>query len=305
MKLKIGIKIIALVSASIGLQTANAGSLASGVQMISSDLSITKANSLWKGDSNVYTFADAQATALPAGGTATANTTYYNVGVQYTRGLANASQLEFRVDYATSGMENGNHGATESGDKVSQLAGVELKYTKDFSKILSGYVGIKHPTNSDPDEKTFIAVNDYSTHYFLGLKGSMDISQNWYQYWDIKYISRSRQSDIVVQELPADQGEIKLDFLYTAGEKLSLGAGLLGHHTFHGLDIGRGDWGTAVGEAGHPPFYAVRDSFAAHTFYVNYYYSKNAWYGLSHFEKFYGRNTDISRTITFFAGKTF
>ena len=279
--------------------------------MISTDLSYTTARELWKGKDDEISYQDAEGDTHPDGTVKDGKTQFTNLGLEFSYGTPVwGIQSDLRIDYTSSRMRGATHPNAKNGkedDGVDQLSGIAVKFLKDMfssdSLTLTPYIGYKHPVEDEPEVPTFIAVNDFSHHYNLGLKTAFSLTPHFYTFFDAKYTMRSKDSKLKDDQLPADQATGKLDFLYAYDASLSFGGGLVYQHTMAGPDISTPRFGANAKEAGHPPFYAARERFLATVAYFNYYLSPESWMGVSQFEKVWGRNTDRSRTFTLFMGR--
>jgi len=281
--------------------------------ILSTDLTYSSARELWFGNSDEVTFQDSEMGTHPNGSLRDAKASYWNYGLEGRYHLSKLSlEASLRLDYTMSRMKDGSTPSLASGAEgaaVNQLSGLTLKLSKRILKRkkidLTGYFEYRNPIESDPANPTFIAVNDFATHLSLGFKSSFTIMNKLYAYLDAKYTKRSTADTFETDELPADQVMVKLDFLYAYDDKFSFGSGLTWKHTFSGLQIASPAFGAAIARIGHVPFYATRERFVGHSLYFNYYLNSKTWMGVSQFQKFWGRNTDRSRSTTVFAGRTF
>ena len=299
--------------------SANAGVMAQGAQSVSVDYSRTNANKLWKGTSS-----DAYMTAAESN-LGIGETTYQTYAVNYSRGLGFGLQLDFRLGYATSIIEDGSHpgaGTNNNGPgpkdfRQKDINEVSLKLTYN---LLAGanhstnvYFQYRHPGASDtPTNPTFLALNDFSTHMVFGLTEAYSLGKLSFVL-DANYTKRSTADKLEAFELPGDQINLKLDLPYRFSNRVTAGTGLVYRHTTSGPDIGgQPAWdavntASSVGEpATTPAFYAVRERFVGYSMFGTYYLPKtDSYVGLSRFRKLQGRNTDQSRTWALFYGINF
>ena len=293
--------------------TANAAVMDKGVQTLTFDYSRTSANSIWKGDNKINYFCANTGSGADCGN-GIGQTTYTTYSLGHGIGLGWGLQLDTRVTYTVSVMDYGSHPAQAVGPvdaPQKDISEVSLRLTKNLiSKEKHGtdvYLQYKHPGgNDEPQNPTFLAVNDYSSHLTLGVTETLNLVKNWTWIFDASYTKRSTADKLKAFDLPADQLNFRLDLPYQFSDRISAGAGLTYLHTTGGPDIGGSDWGAGnvlFSAAGHPPFYAVRERFVGYSMFGSYYIPKaDAWVGLSRFRKLSGRNTDISRTWAVFLG---
>jgi len=297
--------------------SAQAGVMAKGAQSVTVDYSRTNANKLWKGTSSDAYMYDANNSANAEIG----ETTFQTYAVNYSRGLGFGLQMDFRLGYATSIIEDGSHpgaGTNNNGPgpkdiRQKDINEVSLKLTYN---VLSGanhstnvYFQYKHPGASDtPTNPTFLALNDYSSHMVFGVTETYSLNKLSFVL-DLNYAMRSTADKLEAFDLPGDQINLKLDLPYQFSDRVTAGTGLAYRHTTSGPDIGGTNWtavntANSVGEASATPaFFAIRERFVGYSMFATYYMPKyDSYVGVSRFRKLQGRNTDQSRTWAVFYG---
>ena len=240
-----------------------AATLAKNQLLLSTDISYTSARSLWKGDGDKITFQDNDSNATHNDRSLLDGaTSYLNFGLQASYGTPLwGIQADLRLDYTMSKMRHATHPTEANGAEnaeVNGLSNIEVKLSK---KVLSwqrgslvGYLGYRNPVDSDPKSPSFLAINDFSTHYNFGAKVSQHLYKKLSSYTDFSYTVRTRADKLKTEKLPANQHTLKLDFLYAHDDKLSLGTGLVWRHTYKGPDISTPAFARALGKAKHPLF---------------------------------------------------
>ena len=279
----------------------------SGNAFVSTDFSYTSARDLWKGNGQEAIFSDNNADTRVRG-----KTTSYNYGLSASFGIPFGMQLDFRTQYTTTRMNNATHPNAANGAMGASVRGISeasliLKKHVYANSWLDQdfYIGYRHPGETTPQSPTFIAITDFSNHYILGSETGFHFSKQWSFVNDIRYIMRSEADKLATMELPSDQMEWSGRLSWQYDSKLTLSSSAIWRHTFSGPDISTADFVTAVGLAGHPPFYAARERFLGYAMGGNYRVGSRSYLGVSRFKKVWGRNTDRSRTWSVFYGYYF
>lgn len=291
-------KKLILSSLVCGTLSAYANVMDSGQQMMSLDLSYTTASQLLGGGG-----------AFVGSGTGYggARTTFLNYGLGYGVGLGSSYQLDARVAYTSSSINGASFGGEASdqndrsvardGDSVSELSEVSLKLTKTVSDdgSLDMYVKFATPgTNTNTDEKLFIAVNDFTNHLAIGVVKTYPQSNLWSFSYDLNFTHRFQSDDVPDSDQMGGQINLSGNWGYQYSDQTSLSTGFAYRETLSGPNIGEAD------------FYAVKERLFGLSFAGSYYMpNSGSWLGYSLFQKIYGANTDASTTLSFNIGKYF
>ena len=286
------IKKMIIASALIASSSISVASvLGDGQQVFSADVSYTSADKLWMGNESDLDFGGAK-------------TAYYNYAVEYKRGIKWGLQLDGRLGYTVSRINDGAFSdATESNgnDSISEIS---LKVTKNLHKNsvhdLDIYFKYRHPgSDSDPTAPAFLAVNDFSSHMVLGLADTFTITNSFLLNVDLSYIKRSHADSLDAFELPADQIDFKLNAPIYINEKLMIFPGVAFRHTMSGPGLSTSGFNSISAQAGVPAFFAARERFFGYLLGASYYMPNlNSGLGFSVFKKASGQNTDQSTTMS-------
>lgn len=282
----------------LGAMSSQASVMNRGQQMMSLDTSFTTASKLFGGGG-----------AFVGGGTGYggARTTFLNYGIGYGVGIGSEYQIDARVAYTTSSISGGSFGGepnnstdrsvARDGDSVSEVSEVSLKVTKTISEDGSMDFYVKYATpgsNTNTDEKLFIAVNDFTNHLALGLLKTYSLSNLWSFSYDLNYTHRFQSDDVPDSDQMGGQVNLQGNWGYRYSDQTTLSTGFALRETLSGPDIGGAD------------FYAVKERVLGASFAGSYYMpNSGSWLGYSLFQKLYGANTDSSTTLSLNWGKYF
>jgi len=289
------------------ISTVYAGVIPKNTKMVNVDFSLSSANSLWYGDDNQHHFSHNNQDNSRIG-----ETSFINVGATFSYGLTDKLQIDSRVSYAESTIKNasfpneGNGGQDEGHKRINELS-VSAKFSAiEASRFgLNLVAGYSHPGETRPTGPTFLALNDFSQEYSLGIETSTKLTDKLSLNFDFDYIYRTKVNHLESDDLPGDRIKTSIILPYIYDDRLVFNVGLSYLATLEGTDIGSEEFGADNMQAGHATFYAAKEMFAGHSYGASYYVSHNKWIGISFFEKFWGRNTDKSKTTSLFAGLSF
>lgn len=270
-----------------------------GSYVLNFDYSLSRANELWKDDDQLHAMQDTQ-----TGSSKVAYTQFQTYGVTGSIGLPWDMQLDLRLEYRSSVIRNGQHPNEKAGAEDAAVSGISdqgFMLKKELWSFknkywLDGGIGYSTPADTSPDEDTFIAISDYAAKTKLAVYNKFKFG-NWYFDLNVTRVMRSATSDLSSEGYPADQTKVELYVPVVHGGNLTLTTGLVMVTTDNGPDIGDEEWAELVGDLEHPPFYAAKEAYNAFVVSINYVYKPNHWIYAFNSDKFWGRNTDRSRTM--------
>ncbi len=224
--------------------------------------------------------------------------------LEYAQGFKYNIELNAKVTYSKTEMLEGSEGGTTKGDTRSGISNISIFGSKllfqrgNFRS--TGLVGIKHPFyegpssdyNESPD--VFIAPNDGSIHYILGLTPSYSLTKRINLQSDFRYMVRSGE--------PKDQYTIDFIASYFASEKFTLGVGYNFLRTLGGPDIGTPGFSRQVqlrsgGNSKVKAFSVVKEYRDGMSLFLAYAPNIKYLIDLYYNKVLDGRNTDSSQSI--------
>ena len=288
--------------------------LPSGALRFHQSVGIVSYGSLFAGDEVVVIGSSAPTPSTQSGGTlATDSSSSSSSGgvsavvlnTSASLGLFAGFQLDANAAYRYSSI-SGSQGNRQDGEFEAGISEIGIRVMKNVIEPKWGesmpfgmnvYLGLRAPGNAPAPADDFLALNDGSLKYDLGLKNSL-FFEGFGLESDLAFTLRSNNEQ-------APQFRFSLSVPVTAVKGVTFGPFATFFTTFGGIDIGDSEFTSLAQSQGAPPFSRVKEDYFSAGAFVAVPVSEMVAIDGSFQKKLMGRNTDNSVAFNLGVGLNF